>query len=374
LAPKPDAKLLRAPTEHLPFNDKSFDVVVSTLVLCTVDDQPRAPREVRRVLRPGGKLLFIEHVRSDDEKVARWQDRLLPLNVRLMHGCHCNRPTLDGIRAAGFEVTQLEHGTITHAPPFVRPLIVGVALNAGGFVKSPLFVAIVLVATSLGVIVPVLKDSNNISSSFGQLVIAAASIADFGAIILFSLFFSRRGSTSLAGTLILLGVFGLVLVLVGFAIAGFEHSTSLSRVLQGLQDTTAPSPTRATDPPRRGNHRPVVVRVTRTAYGRALSDGRGFALYRFSQDRLRSSTCYAPCAAAWPPYLVSKRPSAAGPGANAGLVGAVRRADGGLQVTYAGHPLYYYVGDRHRREVLCQGVTKFGGKWYVVAPDGSAIA
>jgi ubiquinone/menaquinone biosynthesis C-methylase UbiE len=122
-----EAKLLRAPAEDLPFNDESFDVVVSTLVLCTVDDQSRALREVRRVLRPGGKLLFIEHVRSDDEKVARWQDRLLPLNVRLLHGCHCNRPTLAGIRAAGFEVTQIDHGTITHAPPFIRPLIVGVA-------------------------------------------------------------------------------------------------------------------------------------------------------------------------------------------------------------------------------------------------------
>jgi ubiquinone/menaquinone biosynthesis C-methylase UbiE len=124
---KPEAKVLRAPAEDLPFNEQSFDVVVSTLVLCTVDDQPRALREVRRVLRPGGKLLFIEHVRSDDEKIARWQDRLLPLNVRLLHGCHCNRATLDGIRAAGFEVTQVDHGTITHAPPFIRPLIVGVA-------------------------------------------------------------------------------------------------------------------------------------------------------------------------------------------------------------------------------------------------------
>jgi len=124
---KPEAKLLRAPAEDLPFNDGSFDVVVSTLVLCTVDDQPRALRQVRRVLRPRGKLLFIEHVRSEEAKLARWQDRLLPLNVRLMHGCHCNRPTLDGIRAAGFEVTQVDHGTITHAPPFVRPLIVGVA-------------------------------------------------------------------------------------------------------------------------------------------------------------------------------------------------------------------------------------------------------
>jgi Kef-type K+ transport system membrane component KefB len=122
---------------------------------------------------------------------------------------------------------------------FAIAVVVGLGLHAGGFVKSPLFVAIVLVATSLGVIVPVLKDSGNISSSFGQLIIAAASIADFGAIILLSLFFSGKGSTSTAGTAILLGIFGLVVLLVGVAIAGVERSMSLSRVLRSLQDTTA---------------------------------------------------------------------------------------------------------------------------------------
>jgi len=124
---RPDAKLLRAPAEDLPFDDASFDTAVSTLVLCTVDDQPRALRELRRVLKPGGRLLFIEHVRSEDPKLARWQDRLLGFNVRVGHGCHCNRPTLDGIRDAGFDVTQLEQDTLKHTPPFIRPLIVGVA-------------------------------------------------------------------------------------------------------------------------------------------------------------------------------------------------------------------------------------------------------
>ena len=128
---------------------------------------------------------------------------------------------------------------IGFAVSFVIAIVIGIGLHAGGFVKSPLFVAIVLVATSLGVIVPVLKDSGNISSSFGQLVIAAASIADFGAIILLSVFFSGKGSTSTAGTLILLGVFGLVVALVGLVIAGVEHSLGLSRVLRRLQDTTA---------------------------------------------------------------------------------------------------------------------------------------
>src|ERR1700761_897635 len=122
---------------------------------------------------------------------------------------------------------------------FAIAIVLGLMLKAGGFVKSPLFIAIVLVATSLGVIVPVLKDSGNIGTGFGQLVIAAASIADFGAIILLSLFFSGKGSTSTAATLILLVVFGLVVVLVALAIVGVEHSMSLSRVLQRLQDTTA---------------------------------------------------------------------------------------------------------------------------------------
>ena len=123
----PDAKLLRAPAEDLPFQDASFDVAVSTLVLCTVDDQPRALRELRRVLRPGGKLLFIEHVRSEDPALARRQDRMMPLNVRIGHGCHCNRPTLESIRGAGFDVTRVEHDTLTHVPAFLRPLIIGVA-------------------------------------------------------------------------------------------------------------------------------------------------------------------------------------------------------------------------------------------------------
>jgi Kef-type K+ transport system membrane component KefB len=128
---------------------------------------------------------------------------------------------------------------IGFAGSFAVAIILGLGLKAGGFVKSPLFVAIVLAATSLGVIFPVLKDSGNLTSSFGQLVIAAASIAEFGSIVLLSLFFSGRGSTSTTGTLILLGVFGVVVLLVGLSISGFERSMRLGRVLQRLQDTTA---------------------------------------------------------------------------------------------------------------------------------------
>ena len=119
------ATVLRAPAEDLPFEDASFDTVVSTLVLCGVDDQPRVVRDCR-VLRPGGRLIFIEHVRSDDPRVAKMQDRMNPVN-RFTVCCDCNRPTLDTVRSAGFEVTELEQTELPKAPPFVRPLIIGTA-------------------------------------------------------------------------------------------------------------------------------------------------------------------------------------------------------------------------------------------------------
>ncbi|RAG85909.1 class I SAM-dependent methyltransferase [Streptacidiphilus pinicola] len=122
----PHATVLRAPAEDLPFDDDSFDVVVSTLVLCGVADQQRALRQISRVLRPGGRLLFMEHVRSAEPKLARTQDRLNWLN-RLVVCCECNRPTLDSIKAAGFEVGHVEHGVLPKAPPFVRPMILGTA-------------------------------------------------------------------------------------------------------------------------------------------------------------------------------------------------------------------------------------------------------
>ena len=117
------ARVLRAPAEDLPFDDHSFDVAVSFLVLCGVDDQPRALRELRRVLRPGGRLLFMEHLRSGDPAVARMQDRMNWLN-RLVVCCDCNRPTLDSIRESGFTVTSVEHTALPKAPTFVSPAIV----------------------------------------------------------------------------------------------------------------------------------------------------------------------------------------------------------------------------------------------------------
>lgn len=120
----PQATILRAPAEDLPFEDRTFDTVVSTLVLCGVSDQPRALRQLRRVLRPGGQLLFIEHVRSGDPRLARHQDRMNWM-CQLVVCCDCNRPTLTSIQETGFTVTDVEHLTFHNAPSFVGPLIVG---------------------------------------------------------------------------------------------------------------------------------------------------------------------------------------------------------------------------------------------------------
>jgi Kef-type K+ transport system membrane component KefB len=121
---------------------------------------------------------------------------------------------------------------------FGLALLIGFGLNAGGLVKSPLFVAIVLSATSLGIVIPVLKDAGQVSTQFGQLVVAGASIAEIATIVLLSLFFSEETS-SVGVRLVLLGLFGLSVVAVGVAVFGAEHSMRVSAALLRLQDTTA---------------------------------------------------------------------------------------------------------------------------------------
>jgi ubiquinone/menaquinone biosynthesis C-methylase UbiE len=126
-----DVEVVEAPAEALPFEDDSFDTAVATLVLCTVDDPPAALAELARVLRPGGRLIFLEHVRSPEPGLAQWQDRLHPLWVRFGHGCHCNRPTLENIEASALRVESHRRGRIPKAPPIVRPLLTGVAVAPG---------------------------------------------------------------------------------------------------------------------------------------------------------------------------------------------------------------------------------------------------
>jgi ubiquinone/menaquinone biosynthesis C-methylase UbiE len=120
--------VVEAPAERLPFEDSSFDTAVFTLVLCTAPDPQAALTETARILRPGGKLLFLEHVRAEDAGLARWQDRLEKPWRFVGDGCHCNRDTVATIEASPLAVERVEHGKLPKAPPIVRPLVRGEAV------------------------------------------------------------------------------------------------------------------------------------------------------------------------------------------------------------------------------------------------------
>jgi ubiquinone/menaquinone biosynthesis C-methylase UbiE len=121
------ARVLDAPAEALPFPDDAFDTVVSTMVLCTVGDVAAAIAETRRVLRPGGRLLFVEHVRAASPRLARWQDRLAGPWAAFAQGCRCNRPT-DALLARELRLERVEHGRWRGMPALVHPLVVGEAV------------------------------------------------------------------------------------------------------------------------------------------------------------------------------------------------------------------------------------------------------
>jgi Kef-type K+ transport system membrane component KefB len=125
-----------------------------------------------------------------------------------------------------------------YAISFGLALLIGLGLHASGLVKSPLLVGIALSATSLGIVIPVLKDAGQVGTSFGQLVVAGASIAEIATIVLLSLFFSGE-TGGIGAKLVLLGLFGLFVIAVGVAVLGAEQSMRISATLLRLQDTTA---------------------------------------------------------------------------------------------------------------------------------------
>jgi predicted lipoprotein with Yx(FWY)xxD motif len=149
---------------------------------------------------------------------------------------------------------------------------------------------------------------------------------------------------------------------------------SRSRVVAcGVVGTAAPPPPQPPPPPP-APLPPITLTAQTSPYGTVLFDGRSFALYGFTLDDRGPSACYGDCAAAWPPYVVqSEQALRAGPGVNPALLGVTRRSGGALQVTYNGWPLYYYVDDRSPLQILCQNVFVFGGRWLVVAPDGTLV-
>jgi len=111
--------------ERLPARDGSVDTVVSTFVLCTVEEPARVLAEIARVLRPGGQFLFMEHVRADTDRLARWQDLLEAPWRRFADGCRCNRPLLEEIRRSGFAVDEPSRAEWRAMPPIVRPVVIG---------------------------------------------------------------------------------------------------------------------------------------------------------------------------------------------------------------------------------------------------------
>jgi len=131
---KVDASALRnieisdAPLDSLPFRAGEFDAVVCSLVLCSVPDQPAALAEIARVLKPGGRLVFLEHVAADGRpERLKWQRRIEPVWKHLMGNCHLTRRTEAAIAAAGFKIEQIQRESIRKALPIVRPSIRGLA-------------------------------------------------------------------------------------------------------------------------------------------------------------------------------------------------------------------------------------------------------
>jgi ubiquinone/menaquinone biosynthesis C-methylase UbiE len=121
-----NAEVVVAAGERLPFEDEHFDTAVATIMLCTATDPDAVLEEIARVLKPGGQLLFIEHVRSDSARLARWQDRLHGPWYYINDGCNCNRDTLATIEASPLRVAEVEHDQLPEML-LARPILIGAA-------------------------------------------------------------------------------------------------------------------------------------------------------------------------------------------------------------------------------------------------------
>jgi predicted lipoprotein with Yx(FWY)xxD motif len=134
----------------------------------------------------------------------------------------------------------------------------------------------------------------------------------------------------------------------------------------------SPSPVAASPSPTAAGTAATIAVATDAKLGQILVDGKGMTLYLFVADTGTASTCYTSCAQFWPPVLTSGAP-VAGSGAQASLLGTTTRTDGNVEVTYAGHPLYYFLKDKKPGDTTGQGVNGFGGLWWVLSPAGTAI-
>ena len=160
----------------------------------------------------------------------------------------------------------------------------------------------------------------------------------------------------------------LVLPLVTSVLAAAACSSNASTSTPPPASHTGAPPPSA--PPSSAAASAVTIKTAHSSLGTVLTDGKGITVYLFEKDTGTKPTCYGPCAQAWPPVLAHGTP-VAGPGAKAGLLGTTKRTDGTLQVTYAGHPLYYFTGSTKPGQVNGQGVDGFGAHWDAVRPSGA---
>lgn len=154
---------------------------------------------------------------------------------------------------------------------------------------------------------------------------------------------------------------GVLLVACGSPATSVPASPSLS------------APAAVTTPSPLPSSQPASLSVASSRYGKIIVDSSGRTLYLFDAERTTEPRCYGPCAAAWPPLSTTTAP-VSGSDLSQALIATAPRSDGSLQVTYKGHPLYYYVGDRAPGEIKCQAVFEYGGGWYVLDAQGNKIS
>jgi predicted lipoprotein with Yx(FWY)xxD motif len=176
------------------------------------------------------------------------------------------------------------------------------------------------------------------------------------------------------GQLMAMGALAAVLSACGAATSSTGNSTTSNPYGAASTPQASASPVPSASASQAPAPKPVgsALGVRTTGLGSILVDSRGLSLYLFEADRGATSVCYGSCAKFWPPLLTKGSPVAVA-GANQMLLGTTRRSDGTIEVTYAGHPLYFYVGDRRPGDTTGEGLNAFGGGWDVLAPNGAKI-